>query len=50
MLLITKLTARDMLPLCFVEGKGFRDLIRYIEPKYNSHKSNDPIGAQPHVF
>ncbi len=33
-LLITKMTAGDLLPLCFVKGKGFRKLMHYTEPEY----------------
>ncbi len=31
---ISEMTARDLLPLCFVEGKGFHKLIHYTEPEY----------------
>ncbi len=32
--LITEMTAHDLLPLCFVEGKGFRRFMLHIEPEY----------------
>ncbi len=42
--LISEVTARDMLPLCFVEGKGFCMYKRYIEPEKTvpteSHNAN----------
>ncbi|KAK0134197.1 Zinc finger BED domain-containing protein 1 [Merluccius polli] len=32
--LITEMTAVDMLPLSFVEGKGFNKLLNFLEPEY----------------
>ncbi|XP_053571595.1 E3 SUMO-protein ligase ZBED1-like [Bombina bombina] len=32
--LIANMVAKDMLPLSFVEGEGFWELIKYVEPKY----------------
>ncbi len=34
MQLVTELTAYDLLPLCFAEGKGFCKLTHYTEPEY----------------
>ncbi len=34
MQLITEMTACHLLPVCFVEGKGFLSLIHYTEPEY----------------
>lgn len=33
-MLITKIIAKDMLPVSFVEGEGFRELMKFIEPEY----------------
>ncbi|XP_064417131.1 E3 SUMO-protein ligase ZBED1-like [Latimeria chalumnae] len=32
--LIAKMIAKDMLPISFVEGNGFKELMEYIEPEY----------------
>lgn len=32
--LITAMTSQDMLPLNFVEGKGFSKFMEYVEPQY----------------
>ena len=31
---VTKTIVKDLLPLNFVEGGGFRDLMKYVEPDY----------------
>lgn len=33
--LITEMIAKDLLPIRFVEGEGFKDLMHYVEPQYN---------------
>lgn len=32
--LLTKMIAKDMLPVSFVEGEGFRELMNFLEPEY----------------
>lgn len=32
--LLTRMIAKDMLPISFVEGEGFRDLMQFLEPEY----------------
>ncbi|KAK1895583.1 Zinc finger BED domain containing protein 1 [Dissostichus eleginoides] len=32
--LITRMITKDMLPLSFVEGEGFRELMNFVEPEY----------------
>uniref|UniRef100_H3B362 HAT C-terminal dimerisation domain-containing protein n=1 Tax=Latimeria chalumnae TaxID=7897 RepID=H3B362_LATCH len=34
--LTAKIIAKDMLPISFVEGDGFKELMEYIEPKYTA--------------
>ena len=34
MALISKMIAKDMLPISFVEGEGFRSLIEFVEPEF----------------
>ena len=34
-LLITKMIAKDMLPISFVEGEGFRKLMDFVEPEFS---------------
>ena len=40
--LIAELVARDLRPLSVVEGEGFRQLLKYIEPNYQ-------VPSRPHV-
>ncbi|XP_063743762.1 E3 SUMO-protein ligase ZBED1-like [Eleginops maclovinus] len=32
--LLAKMVAKDMLPISFVEGEGFRELMNFVEPEY----------------